>query len=383
MLRMALLGLALATVVVRGEPPGADPVMEKTDLFQAGEGGYAFYRIPGIVVTARGAVLAYCEARRDSISDWGAIDVQLRRSLDGGRTWQAARKITSPPEDAARNPLATAKKLGTEGNITVGNPVAIPDKSGAVHFLYCVEYARCFYMRSDDDGASFTRPVEITAVFDRYRAEFAWKILATGPGHGVQLRSGRLIVPAWLSLGTGPNAHGSSCNTTIYSDDGGRTWQRGAIVASDPEPKNPSETAAVELSDGRVMLNFRHESRPRGRGVAIGPDGAGGWSRPAFDDALPEPICMGSMIRVPAADRWRILFSNPHNPENTRRRNLSVKLSYDDGLTWPLQRSIEEGPSGYSDLAASTDGWIYCFYERGNRASLCVARFNLAWLGEK
>jgi sialidase-1 len=385
--------LAVSALILAARAGAAEPLLEKADLFEAGKGGYALYRIPGIVVTPRGTLLAYCEARKYTGLDWDTIDILLRRSTDGGRTWEEPRQVSAVPGNVAKNPAAIAARVGKEGDVTCNNPVAIVDRqTGAVHFLYCVEYARCYYLRSDDDGMTFTRPVDITAAFDGFRPDYAWKVLATGPGHGIQLRNGRLLVPVWLSLGTGSNGHRPSCVSVIYSDDHGRTWQHGEIVCADPDPANPSETAAVQRHDGSVLLNLRHESKPRFRLVSESADGATHWSKPRPDEQLPEPVCMASIVRFteqPADARNRILFANPHNPDGTQRRNLTVKLSYDEGRTWPVARSLEPGTSGYCDLAVGPDGTAYCLYERGmagrdhyHTRFLTLARFNLEWLSE-
>jgi hypothetical protein len=387
--------VVFSTLLVTAATWAGEPLLEKKDLFEANSGGYALYRIPGLVATGKGTLLAYCEARKDSRSDWGTIDILMRRSADGGKTWEPPRKIVRPPRDATKNPVALAQGLARPGEVTINNPVALADRrTGAVHFLYCVEYARCYYQRSDDDGQTFTEPVEITPAFENYRPEYDWKVLATGPGHGIQLSGGRLIVPVWLSTGTGGHAHRPSAVSVIYSDDHGRSWRRGDIVVAHPNPINPSETAAVELADGRVMLNIRHESEPRLRGVSISPDGVTGWGKVRFDGALPDPVCFGSLVRLSKraeGEKARILFVNPHNPTGRERRNLTVKLSEDEGLTWPVARVIEPGTSGYADLAVGPDGMIYCFYERGSAGkgstgspSLCLARLNLEWLaGER
>ncbi len=369
----------------------AEPLLTKTDLFEAGTGGYALYRIPGLVVTARGTLLAYCEARKKTGGDWDAIDIFLRRSSDGGRTWEAPRKLVTHVGKVAKNPVALQQKIGKAGDVTINNPVAIADhKTGAVHFIYCVEYARCYYLRSDDDGRTFSKPIDITPTFDQFRRDFPWRVLATGPAHGIQLTNGRLVVPVWLSSGTGGGGHRPSCLAVITSDDMGRTWNRGDIVAADPHPKNPNETVVVQLQDGTVMLNIRHEDSPHLRAVAVSADGASRWSKPRFDPQLPEPICMGSLVRLtsrPAHQRNRILFANPNNSLNRERKNLTIRLTYDEGQTWPLAKTLEPGPSGYSDLAAGPEGTIYCFYERGAAGknffrprSLCLARMNLEWL---
>lgn len=369
----------------------AEPFLEQTDLFEAGKGGYAMYRIPGLVVTPGGALLAYCEARKDSGSDWGHIDILLRRSEDGGKTWTEPRKISEVPAGTPRNPMAVKKGLAKEGQYTVNNPVAISDPANkAVHFLYCIEYARCFYMRSDDDGKTFTKPIDITATFEQFKPEYDWKVLATGPGHGIWLKSGRLLVPVWMSTGTGGHAHRPSCVATIYSDDAGKTWKRGQIIANDPDPlRNPSESAIVELRDGQVLMNIRHESEPRFRAVATSPNGISDWSKPTLHRRLPDPVCMGSMIRIRALQLNDVLFANLDNATDRTRRNLTVRYSCNGGQVWAYSRALEPGPSAYSDLAQGPDGTIYCFYERSPAGaknpyqSLRLARFNFEWVQKR
>lgn len=373
------------------------PLLEKLDLFEADKGGYKLYRIPGIVVTKKGTVLAYCEARKTS-SDWGTIDILLRRSTDQGRTWDSQRKIANVEGPKSRNPVALERNQGRPDDVTYNNPVAIVDhKTGALHFLFCLEYARCFYMRSDDDGVTFTEPVEITSTFEAFRARYKWRVIATGPAHGIQLKNGRLIVPVWLSLGTQGNGHGPSVTSVIYSDDHGQTWRPGEIIGlAAPELINPNETVAVQLTDGRVLLNLRSVSPANRRALSYSKDGATGWSKAVFDQQLLEPICMASIVRV-SEKPSRIIFANPHNltradgkdtPGLRRdRKNLMLKLSYDEAQTWAVNKALEPGPSAYSDLAVGRDGTIFCFYEAAgadgslsNSGRLVLARFNLEWL---
>jgi sialidase-1 len=380
------------------ERPAAAVAPEKINLFEAGTGGYVTYRIPGIVVTKAGTILAYCEARKSGVGDWDTSDVQLRRSTDGGRTWEEPRKMAEAPADAQRNPAAVAKKLKDTGK-TTNNPVAIADPvSGAVHFLYCVNYEHCYYMRSDDDGKTFSKPVKITAAFEKFRPEYDWKVIATGPGHGIRLTSGRLLVPVWLSLSTGGNAHHPSCVATIYSDDEGKSWNLGDIaVKSTAETPDPNETTAAQLADGRVMLNTRSESHKNRRLITTSANGATGWSTPVFDDGLFDPICFGSVVSVPSKGEDRLLFSNPDSSaaspgksSHMPRRNLTVRMSPDGGAHWPVAKVLEPGIAGYSDLAVGPDGTVYCLYERGgikqemfHAQYLCLARFNLNWLSSK
>jgi len=394
--------MKLAYVIIfalSGLLAAAEPFIEKQDLFTAGEDpAYKIYHIPGIVVTAKGSVLAWCEARKRpaGVSDWDDIRILLRRSTDDGKTWSAPKSIANVEGPKQKNPFALKMKNVDPNDVTYNNPVLIADKDGAVHMLFCLEYERVFYQRSDDDGVSWSQPSEITAAFEPFKKHYDWKVLATGPNHSIQLKTGRLVVPVWLSTGTGGNAHRPSVTATIYSDDQGKTWKAGDIaVPCTEEWINPNETVAIELNDGSVMLNVRSESKAHRRLVTTSKDGATGWSRPKFDAALLEPICMGGIVRYNHGGQSLILFSNPHNldkekgkaePGQSRdRKNVSVKISRDEGQTWPVNKLIENGPSMYSDIAVTPSGAILCFYGRGTKpgfagVGLTLARFNLEWL---
>lgn len=402
--RLLCLGLGLALAAGHAGFAAA-PFLEKSTVFQAGRGGYAFYRVPGLVVTAKGTVLSYCEARRTGRSDWENIDLLLRRSTDAGKTWDAPRKMASVPGPHRKNPVALTRGKAAADEVTYSNPVALASRDGTVHFLFCYEFNRCFYTRSTDDGATFSTPVEFTAALEGFRPAFAWQVVALGPMHGIELAGGRLVVALWLALGTQGSGFQPSAVATITSDDQGRTWQCGDIaIPPTAEWINPNSPAVVELADGRVMINTRNESKANRRLVTVSPDGATRWSRPRFDDALPEPICEGSLVRLSvqsAGSRSRLLFANPRNlaradgaeaPGKARdRRNLSVHLSYDDGQSWPAIKSLEPGDAQFSDLGVLPDGTILCLYESGqtegqlsfaghNVQFLTLARFNLEWL---
>ncbi len=379
--------------------PAVDPFVDKQDLFVVGEDpAYNIYHIPGIVVTAKGTVLAWCEARKRpaGVSDWDDIRILLRRSTDEGKTWSPPKSIVHVEGEKAKNPFALKLKNVDPADVTYNNPVLIADKDGTVHMLFCLEYMRAFYQRSDDDGISWSPPNEITYAFEAFKKDYDWKVLATGPNHSIQLKTGRLVVPVWLSTGTGGNAHRPSVTATIYSDDQGKNWLAGQVaVPCTFEWINPNETVAIELNDGRVMLNVRNESKAHRRLITISSDGATNWSTPMFDEALLEPICMGGIVRYNHGGQSMILFSNPHNLETSKgkaepgksrdRKNVSVKVSRDEGRTWSVNKTIEPGPSMYSDMAVTQSGTILCFYGRGAQPGfagkgLTLARLNMEWL---
>ncbi|MHC4560083.1 MAG: sialidase family protein [Planctomycetota bacterium] len=165
--------------------PAADPFLERMDLFEEMTDGFVLYRIPGVVVTSKGTVLAYCEARKNTVADRGEIEIHMRRSTDTGLTWSPPKQIAHLGPRLARNPYLPDKKkkknMGGPNEQTVNNPVAIADCNGVVHFVYCVEYMRSFYMRSTDDGITWSKPVEITYAFEKFRADCDWQAIATGP----------------------------------------------------------------------------------------------------------------------------------------------------------------------------------------------------------
>ena len=229
------------------------------------------------MVTKRGTILVTTEARQGQGGDWDNIDLLMRRSVDGGATWEPRRTLVSH-EGYGEGPVNNCALVRD-------------DLTGAVHVLYCHNYGRVFYMRSDDDGSTFSPAREITPAMEAFRTRradqaYPWRVIATGPGHGLQLGNGRLIVPLWMSTGEGAEfgsgklGHRPSVSSLIYSDDHGESWHCGDIVARTTDTLlYPSETAAVELSDGRVLFNMRSESDAHRRLVSVSPDGVSGMER--------------------------------------------------------------------------------------------------------
>jgi sialidase-1 len=360
----------------------AAPIFEQTHLFEVGQESYLSYRIPCLVVTRSGTLLAFTSARR-AVSDWADIDLMLRRSSDGGRTWEPRRIVTPAKRDQ---------------KATMDNPVAIVDRqTGVVHFLFQTNYARLYYMCSEDDGLTFSAPVEITSAVESVRARYNWAVVAPGPGHALQMKNGRLVVPVWYSNGGG-HAHRPSVAGVIYSDDHGKTWQAGELVP--PSLLNASESAAVQLEDGRVALFIRNEEPAYRHAVSYSADGATRWTTPVLHPDLYTPISFATAVRLTGADgvgrKTRLLYVHPDSHAKRdvisgwggrSRENETIRLSYDEGVTWPVAKTIEPERSGYADIAAGPDGMIYCLYERGfnpdnplNTRYLTLARFNLEWL---
>lgn len=358
-------------------------LFERQDLFTRATGAYTMYRIPGICLTPGGVALAHAEARFGAGGDWDKIDIVARRSLDMGATWSQPRKLLDH-RDFGEGPLHNFNTI-------------IDHEKGIVHALFCFGYARAFYMRSTDDGVTFSQPRDITAAFEAFRSEYDWGVLAIGLPNGIRLQqSGRLLIPVWLSTSRG-TAHRPNRCATLYSDDDGATWRRGEM-APDVVP-NLNESGIVELEDGSVLLNMRNGIGVQRRIISRSPDGISDWSVPQLDPQLLEPTCQGTLFRHSWAHEGasRILFCNPDNLDGKDakgssifriRKNLAIRLSLDECRTWAFAKVIDAGYAGYSALAVCPDKSILCLYERGAASSgdtddhLSLARFDLELLTE-
>lgn len=357
--------LLVPTGTILADGGGAKGEVDTKILFDASQSNeYGLYRIPGIVTLDDGAMIAYTEARKNS-SDWADMDIVMRKSTDQGQTWSGDMVLVDGTGD--NDALISSYPPGT-----MNNPVMIPDGE-KVHILYCVEYHEVYYTYSEDAGSTWQEPVNITESC-RENNPYPFKVIATGPGHGIVLSEnsanpGRLTVPIWMANGSTNTAHSPSVVSTLYSDDQGATWHVGEVVYATSDMPNPNETTMVELSDGRVMLNMRNTSGRKRRAITISDDGASNWSTPRFDEALIDPICFGSTIKY---DENTILFTNAKSTSS--RVNITVKLSEDDAKTWPYEKTIEIGPGAYSDITVDRNKNIQVLYEVGGNLKLATLR---------
>ena len=349
-------------------------------LFSAADGAYHTYRIPALVVSATGAVLAFCEGRRDSARDAGEIDLLLRRSQDGGQTFGPQVVVATQP------------------GWTCGNPAPLLDEhTGTLWLLFCKNRADgdenlicqgkaprlVWQTHSLDDGATWSVPIEITP--DVKPQQWSW--YATGPGHGIQLRSGRLLVPCDHVVLRDGNRGDPHHSHVVYSDDHGATWQVGGTV-----DEGTNESTAAETADGWLHLNCRNARRDQDgnafRAVAWSRDGGMTFSPVVRDTALPEPVCQASVLHYPArsADGAAVMvFSNPAATDGTARgrNHLTLRLSFDAGQTWPGATVLWPGPAAYSDLCRTTDGTLCCLFEHGDQEPyerITLARLDMAVL---
>ncbi|HEY8895247.1 MAG TPA: sialidase family protein [Niastella sp.] len=358
----------------------ATPIHTSMKLFDGGnESIYHSFRIPSIIKTKNGTLVAFAEGRRWSPSDYGDINVVFKRSLNNGSTWSALGEVAASGSGTWGNPTAVYDpNLGTNGRLWLfmcWNDGAIDEWADFDSW----GDRKVYTSYSDDHGATWSTPLDRTSTL--VPPTYKWD--AVGPGNGIITtynHPGRLIVPA---LGR-----------NIYSDDHGVTWQYQLI------PGTTDESTIVELMDGRLMRNDRPNTTTwnttKKRRKSFGTI-EGGFGAFAPDNALTDPKCEGSMIRYNTDDPARIYFLNPNDID--QRCNMTVRISYDEGQTWARSRpifdwntcdyaSITVAKGGYSGMAKTADYCVGALIEINedvhssstSNKSIEFHKFNLPWI---
>ncbi|MGW0824670.1 sialidase family protein [Streptomyces sp. NPDC002845] len=333
--------------------------------FRAGQEGYASFRIPAVVVTAGGTLLAFCEGRVGSRDDFGNIDIVLKRSTDGGRTWGPLEVAAPNGTDLAGNPAPVVLDTGRILLVHVRNAALATEAAIRRGAVGAADGRRVWIQHSDDDGVTWSRPRDITE--DTKKA--AWRWYATTPGHALQLSTGRVVVPANHSVppggrdtGTEGKYNGGHC---LLSDDRGETWSIGYVDDNTDGYINANETTAAELPDGRVYFNTRNDSpAPGTRADACSRDGGRTLVKPFRPQAgLTGPVVQGSVLQLREPDDL-LLYSGPADPGF--RALMTVRVSEDAGTTWRSAYTVDGLPAAYSDLVRADDATVGLLYETGD-----------------
>lgn len=350
-----------------GAALGQEPLLH-VDVFVSGKDGYAAYRIPAVETALSGAVLAFAEARKHDARDPGEkgqeIDLVMKRSTDGGATWSAMRVVEHSGEFWSSANAATLVDH-SNGRVWVfyirckpgrGTDTARPGTDDVTNL------ARW----SDDEGLTWSEPADQTHIA-REMVDARWGLSVPGPGGAIQDRKGRLIVPMWRYAPWG--------NFTLVSEDHGRTWQRGSQV---PLPQGGDEDQLVELSDGRILFDIRQQKGPH-RWTATSDDGGRTWSQPRPGQPT-TPVCCAIeryTLKSGGDDRDRILWTGPAGPG---RNKLVVRMSYDEGQTFPHERLISDGPAAYSDMTVLKDKSVGVLWERADYRFVTFTRLDRDFL---
>jgi sialidase-1 len=373
--------LCAAFTIFAGTALRAQGLFEQTELFVGGQDDYPAYRIPSLICTKTGTVLAFTEGRKEIGWDGGPTDIVLKRSLGNAGKWAPA---FLTPQGLGRTRKSTMMWLplqvvfrSVNGDAYM-NPVPVIDQSDGTIYLivnryrqpYKDENAPLWMIKSTDEGATWSSPVEITQGTGRHEI---------GPGAGIQLQSGRLAVQVYDGI--------------IFSDDHGKSWKFGGTAAGEW-----NETQVVELVDGSLLFSRR---KAPNRVKFYSKDAGQSWTQPVADPELVDPDCQGSMIRFTRQDQGytknRILFANPVSgaiaagsvgSDPRGRFNVTVRMSYDEGNTWPVEKQILNGPGAYSSMTVFPDGSVGIIFETGTAfgvfddyaAKEVFARFTVDWL---
>ena len=331
-------------------------------LRQQGQDGVNSARIPGLATTNEGTLIAVYDNRNRARGDLpGDIDVGMNRSTDGGQTWSSMRVIMDMGDDPKWNyegigdPAILVDRI--TGTIWVAATWSHGNRSwnGSGPGLEPEDTGQLMLVKSNDDGLTWSEPINIT----KQVKDPKWRFVLQGPGKGITMSDGTLVFPAQFRGENREPVNGKPFSTLIYSKDRGKTWKIGTGVKIDT-----TEAQLVELGDGSIMINCR-DNRGGSRSVHTTTDLGKTWKEhPTSRSALPEPVCMASLIRVETKAYGPLLFfSNP--PQANGRRNMTIKVSDDEGLTWPEKwhTLVDERFTAYSCMTPVGENHIGLVYE--------------------
>jgi sialidase-1 len=351
-------------------------------IYTSGQEGHKTYRIPAMIKNKQGHLLAFAEGRVNGSGDFGDINIVLKISRDQGLTWSALSTLVDYQDLQAGNPtpiLDTTDPRFPKGRVflfyNTGNNHENEIREGK-------GLREVWYITSTDGGLTWTKPVNITSQVHRpnqpsrnsaYTFKEDWRHYANGPGHGMQFtqgpHAGRMLIAANHSEGPRGERGSDYRAHTFYTDDHGDTFHLGASIAI----PGSNESSAAEISGGKLLMNIRNQRGDvRQRIIGLSEDGSASWKETYFDPQLPDPICQGSILTIAKKKQaFTLAFSNAADTKN--RDNLTIRISQDDGRTWPISIPVDNGASAgespkdftaYSDLVLLDSKNIGIVYER-------------------
>lgn len=361
-------------------------------VFTSGTEGFKSFRIPAITKLPNGQLIAFAEGRVNGAADFGDVKIVMKKSTDNGKTWGALKVVV----------VNDTLQAGNSSPVVDVTDPAFP--KGRIFLFYNtgnvneskirkgLGLREVWYKTSVDGGDSWSAPVNITLQVHKpkqplinpaYNFSEDWRSYANGPGHAVQFTSGkykgRIYVAANHSTGepkkryTDGRAHG------FYTDDHGKTFKLSDNITT----PGGNEAMAVVLSHDKLMINARNQlGNIKERIVAISKDGGKSWDTTYFDHQLPDPVCQGSILNIGQAKGKSILaFCNA--ADTVDRNNLTLRISFDEGRTWSLNKTIAQSPkndhndySAYSDIVKLSDTTIGVLYEKDGYKEIVFQNVN-------
>lgn len=356
--------------------PGKDKIsFTESLIWPAGEDGLESFYIYGLL-SAGGTIFAFSEGRIER-HDKSPHHIVLKKSLDGGISWGKTQLVVT-----ARN------------NECFCNPTPIYERGSKKLFLFYAQNfenlrSKLFLISSSDDGESWSVPQNLTALFDRN--PYGWTLHLPGPGHGIQMKNGRLLLQVWhrRAISFSPEERNYAVSV-IFSDDAGKRWQPGGIIP--PGTAQLNESRIVEITPGELMLNARSGTfvqSPRYFSKSF--DGGLSWTEPSPVSSLPAAFGTDSgFANFQFQGRNCLLLTRPAATQ--KRKDLTAYLSEDGGSSYGNSKMIYEGFAGYSDAIVLANNCIGVIYGRelidengdpeGNAKYTVFAKFDMAWLKE-
>ncbi|MET6995954.1 sialidase family protein [Chitinophaga defluvii] len=358
---------------------------EKVPVFVSGTEGHKSYRIPAVISLPDGQLLAFAEGRVHGAGDFGDINIVLKRSRDGGKSWQPLENVVDADSLQAGNP---APVVDLSDPAFPGGRIFLFYNTGNNHEGEVRKgkgLREVWYKTSADGGITWSDAVNITTQVHRpdqpavnadYHFSEDWRSYANTPGHALQFSKGkykgRIYVAANHSQGPPKKGFEDYFAHGFYTDDHGKTFHLGQSV----NIPGSNEATAAELSGGRLLLNARNQRGDiKARIVAISNDGGATWDKTYIDRQLPDPVCQGSILNIGWKKNRAILaFSNA--VDTTLRDHLTLRLSKDEGKTWPVKQVVassgkgKDGYAAYSDIVLLPGNKIGVLYEADGYAKI-------------
>jgi sialidase-1 len=358
-------------------------------VFTSGTEGHKSYRIPAIISLPNGDMLAFAEGRVQGAGDFGDINIVMKRSSDKGKTW---------------GPLKYVAEFDT---LQCGNPAPVVDvtdplyPNGRIFLFYNTGnnhegeirkgngYKQSWYKTSVDGGQTWSQPVDITLQTHRpnkpsinpgYNFSQDWRYIANTPGHAMQFNEGkyrgRIFVAANHSSGAPKNRFGEYNAHGFYTDDHGKTFHLSETV----NIPGSNESTAAPLSNGRLIMNSRNQKGDiKARIVSISSDGGQTWDTSYFDNNLPDPVNEGSILHI-GTEKGKSILAFSNAADTAKRDNLTLRISFDEGITWKKNILLARNPgsytdkrmdyAAYSDLVRLNKKSIGVLYERNNYSEI-------------
>ncbi len=364
---------------------------ERVSVFVSGTEGHQSYRIPAIISTPTGELLAFAEGRVKGSNDFGDINIVLKRSKDNGKTWSKMSTVVDYDSLQAGNPAPVFDN--TDPNFPKGR-IFLFYNTGNNHEGEVRKgkgLREVWYKTSVDGGETWSAAINITTQVHRpnmpalnpaYNFKEDWRSYANSPGHAMQFEKGnykgRIYVAANHSAGEPQKQFIDYQTHGFYTDDHGKTFHLSKTI----EILGGNEATATPLSDNRLMINARNQKGDiKARIVSISNDGGETWEKSYFDENLPDPVCEGSILPIgQRKGKYILAFCNAADTKN--RNNLTLRLSYDEGKTWTktitIDKSIDEktmkNNSAYSDIVKMSKNEIGVLYEKNNYADIVFSK---------